>query len=109
MVELLEFRHHMRWLVLCTDNLSGDVKAWGVDFRDRQRGFSVVGRRNKLSADPGDSGARIVTLNNCRLCKQCVKTPTPPERLYGEGVKGARLECQHWAARNTVCVRNSDI
>ena len=88
MIDLLASRHHMRWLKLCTDNLPGDVKAWETDFRDRLGGFSVVGWRAKIIADPGDAEERIITLNNCRLCKKCSKTPTPPDRFYGEGIRG---------------------
>ena len=88
MIDFPASRHHMRWLKMRNDNLAGDVKARGGDFRDHLREFAVVGWRNKLSEDHGDSGERIVTLNKYRLCKQCIKTPTPPERCHGEGIKG---------------------
>ena len=43
MVDLIAFRHHMRWLILRTDNLAIDVESWESDFRDHLVDLAVVG------------------------------------------------------------------
>ena len=49
-IDLIAYKHHMRRLEICEDNLMADVRDWGKDFRDRLRLFRVEGWKTKLAA-----------------------------------------------------------
>ena len=48
MIDLLAYRHHMRWLNFRDANLLGDVRNWRDNSRDHIRNFVVAAWRQKL-------------------------------------------------------------
>ena len=91
MVDLLAYRHHMRWLKMCDDALTTDRKSWKVDFAAHLKMYSMTGWSDKVAEcwaqeKDGENEHRIITLNPCRFCKVCVKTPQAPEAFYGLGI-----------------------
>ena len=84
-VDLLAYRHHMRWLKLCDDTLDTDKKTWRADFQDYFREFKVTGWKEKLENCPDSDADMITVLNKCRFCQMCVKTAVSPDRFYGDG------------------------
>ena len=83
MVDLLAYRHHMRWLKLCEDTLASDRKSRTTDFSDHLRDFDVSGWKKKIGVGWKKESHRIINLNPCRFCKVCVKTPLSPMRSTG--------------------------
>ena len=98
MVDLLAYRHHMRWLKMCEDKSAGDQKSRKGYFREHLHCFQVAGWEVKIIDSGGIEEDRIPTLNPCRFCKKCAKTPYSPGTFYGgnlitEKVAWGRTNC----------------
>ena len=80
MIDLLAYRHHMRWLKMCEDTLAIDRKSRKTDFRAHLREFDVSGWNGKMGSEWQEERHRV---NPCRFCKVCVKTHHAPDAFYG--------------------------
>ena len=93
MIDLVTYHHHVRWLKMCEDTLLADRKSRKVDFGEHYRGYIVTGCKVKIEAIQDDKSDRIATLNPCRHCKLCIKTPHAPDRFYGKEIEKAAWNC----------------
>ena len=82
LIDLLAYRHHMRWLKMCGNNLNSDVREWKKHFEGHVRSFVVTGWAEK-TLDRQNSTHREPELISCRFLQQCVKTVNGPGRFYG--------------------------
>ena len=70
LIDLIAYKHHMRWVKICEDNLMADVRDWEKDFEEHLRIFVVDGWGEKLEVQVEATPNLIVTLDACRFCKK---------------------------------------
>ena len=76
----------MRWLKPCEDTLKSDERSRMTDCHDHYRRFEVDGWEEKKGLDKELSRNKILLLNSCRYCEECIKTPQAPDDFYGSDV-----------------------
>ena len=79
-VDLVAFKHHMRWLKPCLGAFSSASRDWELHFKDHIRRFHLGGWKGKLSHVKGDEES--LGVNPCLFCTQEVKTNLTPPGFY---------------------------
>ena len=84
LIDLVAFRHRVRWLKLCVGNLAMGVRDWKVDFKAHLRLFVVEGWETKLGASNKENRTSSVLLSDCRFSKRkFLKIFSVPDLFYG--------------------------